>query len=159
MRVCAHANESKSGISHVSYFSPLSCDSSAGLATANNHQLPAASSASSPSVEALGKATGSRLLVRATEEGDEGAQQLVDNKIHDKLQQQRVAERQKREDVFSDNVLTNNYAPHDDQRWRGQEVLDGDHQEPQITEEVLLVSNLTEERLREENELLEHLNR
>uniref|UniRef100_A0A182NIR6 Uncharacterized protein n=1 Tax=Anopheles dirus TaxID=7168 RepID=A0A182NIR6_9DIPT len=125
-----------------------------GSATANNHQLSSSSSSSSASPVAASssterKANGtSGLRLRAE------PAQLVDNKIHDKLQQRaasaagddgRACGRQKREGIFSDNVLTNNYKD------AGLEA--------RITEEVLLVSNLTEERLREENDLLEHLNR
>uniref|UniRef100_A0A182J2V4 Sushi domain-containing protein n=1 Tax=Anopheles atroparvus TaxID=41427 RepID=A0A182J2V4_ANOAO len=133
-----------------------------GLATANNHQLSASSSVSSPPDREPGEASNIRLREAATQAKDTQrvAEQLIDNKIHDKLLQDRIAPehvasevRQKREDIFSDNVLTNNYAARDE-RWHGLDL-----QQPQITEEVLLVSNLTEERLREENELLEHLNR
>ncbi|XP_053674472.1 uncharacterized protein LOC128724777 [Anopheles nili] len=144
-------------------------------ATANNHQL--SSSPSSPSsatadrvdVDGSGTLPGTDgIRLRETEEA-----QLVDNKIHDKLQRRGAREplnsaaapeadafpvRQKREDIFSDNVLTNNYnlngAP--ELRWEGgsSAVV-----QPRITEEMLLVSNLTEDRMREETDLLAHLNR
>uniref|UniRef100_A0A4Y0BIY2 Uncharacterized protein n=1 Tax=Anopheles funestus TaxID=62324 RepID=A0A4Y0BIY2_ANOFN len=146
-------------------------------ATANNHQLSSSSSSSSeaassttvstPSVaewDANGAvtppATGNRLRAEAA--------QLVDNKIHDKLQRHEPTDgrmsaapvqagRQKREDIFSDNVLTNNYQLKGDaERWEGP---GNGAAQSRIAEEVLLVSNLTEERAREENELLEHLNR
>uniref|UniRef100_A0A182R132 Sushi domain-containing protein n=1 Tax=Anopheles farauti TaxID=69004 RepID=A0A182R132_9DIPT len=133
-------------------------------ATANNHQLSSSSSSSSSSVSGSSGAASSTdrnandtartplatsdLRLRAE------PAQLVDNKIHDKLQQRAAHEtpgRQKREDIFSDNVLTNNY--------KARATAEDDGLEARITEEVLLVSNLTEERLREENDLLEHLNR
>ncbi|XP_050095151.1 uncharacterized protein LOC126577518 isoform X2 [Anopheles aquasalis] len=134
-------------------------------ATANNHQL-SSSSSSSGTVASLEGASSSTGRLRGVE-----AAQLVDNKIHDKLQhpvsgaasqQQPIVTasaavpqpvRRKREDAFGDSfgpgpgpAVASNYAP------------DGSLL-PRITEDVLLVSNLTEERLREENELLEHLNR
>ncbi|XP_058065891.1 fibrillin-1 [Anopheles bellator] len=122
-------------------------------ATANNHQLSSSlsSTASSPqAADGDGGGDGARLRVEAA--------QLVDNKIHDKLQHP-VREdgsllgapaepvRRKRQDRGA-NAATG-------ARW--QEVDEA--MLPRITEDVLLVSNLTEERLREENELLEHLNR
>ncbi|XP_035914416.1 uncharacterized protein LOC118513121 isoform X2 [Anopheles stephensi] len=152
-------------------------------ATANNHQLSSSSSSSeaaaeapassttvssaspSPSSVATWKAKGAVKYPPAVacrlEAGVRAAPQLVDNKIHDKLQQHQPADsdapaqgRQKREDIFSDNVLTNNYQLNGD----AGRAWDAPVQS-RITEEVLLVSNLTEERAREENELLEHLNR
>ncbi|XP_035785634.1 uncharacterized protein LOC118463267 isoform X2 [Anopheles albimanus] len=134
-------------------------------ATANNHQL-SSSSLSSSALAAT--ATGTPVEVAssgAVRLRGVKAAQLVDNKIHDKLQhpvsgasQQPIVTasavepqpvRRKRENAFADSVgpaVPSNYAP------------DGSLL-PRITEDVLLVSNLTEERLREENELLEHLNR
>uniref|UniRef100_A0A182PMJ1 Sushi domain-containing protein n=1 Tax=Anopheles epiroticus TaxID=199890 RepID=A0A182PMJ1_9DIPT len=139
-------------------------------ATANNHQLPSSSSSSAASSSVAEVGTSTTLL--PAWDGAAGAvtppaeaAQLVDNKIHDKLHEPQAAGdvtapqpvRQKRADIFSDNVLTNNYQLAGDggRRWNA----DGTPPQPRITEEVLLVSNLTEERAREENELLEHLNR
>ncbi|XP_061501161.1 uncharacterized protein LOC1276382 isoform X2 [Anopheles gambiae] len=136
-----------------------------GTATANNHQLSSSSSSSSSSSAAatvssapLSPAWDAPGAVTPPAE----ASQLVDNKIHDKRHDELPAAdapgRQKRADMFSDNVLANNYQLTEgtgQHRWDAS----GSPPQPRITEEVLLVSNLTEERAREENELLEHLNR
>uniref|UniRef100_A0A182WKT7 Sushi domain-containing protein n=1 Tax=Anopheles minimus TaxID=112268 RepID=A0A182WKT7_9DIPT len=146
-------------------------------ATANNHQLSSSSSSSSEAASSTTVSTSSVAALDADVAGTPPAAgsrlraeaaQLVDNKIHDKLQRHEptggrmgaapaTAGRQKREDIFSDNVLTNNYQLNGDaRRWEGPGT---GALQSRITEEVLLVSNLTEERAREETELLEHLNR
>ncbi|XP_058832942.1 uncharacterized protein LOC131690887 [Topomyia yanbarensis] len=83
-----------------------------------------------------------------------GAGKLIDNKLRDKLLSFAGSSgfglrRTKREDVLSADKINNYY---------GKRIGDGDDI-PRITEVVLPIRNLTEERIREENELLEHLNR
>lgn len=91
-----------------------------------------------------------------------GEGKLIDNKLRDKLlslidsgssvSSRSRARRAKREDVFSEDKINNFYDNIIEDERRGEGI-------PRITEEVLPIRNLTEERIREENELLEHLNR
>ncbi|XP_055531345.1 uncharacterized protein LOC129722123 isoform X2 [Wyeomyia smithii] len=85
-----------------------------------------------------------------------GEGKLIDNKLRDKLLSFVGSHRRtKREDVSSTDKINNYYA----KRISDVEPAVEGADIPRITEVVLPVSNLSEERIREENELLEHLNR
>ncbi|XP_062552404.1 uncharacterized protein LOC134217619 [Armigeres subalbatus] len=143
-----------------------------GLASSNNHQL-----SSSTSVPGPDSSDRSRSSSRRDHSWPQHSQQqqhvegkLIDNKLRDKLLSYissmssirsssshavgesdfRGIRRAKRESVFHDD-RTNKY--HDN------EISNEPVAVPRITEEVLQISNLTEERMREESELLDHLNR
>lgn len=96
-----------------------------------------------------------------------GEGKLIDNKLRDKLlsyigasgvgssdgdRASRQFRRAKREDIFSDDNTKNFFGNRISDERREEEI-------PRITEQVLPIDNLTDDRIREEAELLEHLNR
>lgn len=96
--------------------------------------------------------------------GSEG--KLIDNKLRDKLlslvveEDSNASRRTKRESSPEEdeagNFNINNFY---DNRISNERKRDSDDDVPRITEQVLPVRNLTDDRIREETELLEHLNR
>ncbi|XP_055619958.1 uncharacterized protein LOC129764668 [Toxorhynchites rutilus septentrionalis] len=150
-----------------------------GLANTNNHQL--SSSLSLPGSDSTAvpiefvrssRSNGSTISTSSSRRSDprgtshsqswqqhvSGEGKLIDNKLRDKLLSyidtgsSFSGRRAKREDVFSEDKINNFY----DNIIKDERPAEGI---PRITEEVLPIRNLTEERIREENELLEHLNR
>lgn len=96
--------------------------------------------------------------------GSEG--KLIDNKLRDKLlslvveEESSASRRTKRESSPEEdeagNFNINNFY---DNRISNERKRDRDDDVPRITEQVMPVRNLTDDRIREETELLEHLNR
>ncbi|XP_053687238.1 uncharacterized protein LOC128736775 [Sabethes cyaneus] len=93
-----------------------------------------------------------------------GEGKLIDNKLRDKLlsfverrSDRAVLRRSKRDDLSSTDEINNYYAKRISDVAAMASVQGEDI--PRITEVVLPASNLSDERIREENELLEHLNR
>ncbi|XP_021695533.1 uncharacterized protein LOC5579875 isoform X2 [Aedes aegypti] len=150
-----------------------------GLASTNNHQLSSsislpgpdsrARSSTSSSSSKRGQSWPQHSQRQQQQQHVNGEGKLIDNKLRDKLLSYigsgsssrgggswseesdfRRTGRAKRESIFTEGK-TNKYY---DNR-----ISDEPAADPRITEEVLQISNLTEERIREENELLDHLNR
>ncbi|XP_058461689.1 uncharacterized protein LOC131436789 [Malaya genurostris] len=143
-----------------------------GLASTNNHQLSSSIPPGALDPETRGFTGNSRVSSSSSSSSRSrtsparnqswqqqhvaGVGKLIDNKLRDKLlsfvgsgDPPGLGRRTKREDVLSADKINNYYR---------KRAADGEDI-PRITEVVMPISNLTEERIREENELLEHLNR
>nr|XP_029726132.1 uncharacterized protein LOC109432373 [Aedes albopictus] len=154
-----------------------------GLASTNNHQLSSSISLPGPDSSARSRSSTSSSSLSSSSSSSRRGQswpqpfqqqqqqhvtgegKLIDNKLRDKLLSYigsssssrgldqsgfRRIRRAKRDSIFTEDT-TNKYY---DNR-----ISDEPAAVPRITEEVLQIRNLTEERIREENELLDHLNR
>ncbi|XP_065087472.1 uncharacterized protein LOC135709178 [Ochlerotatus camptorhynchus] len=150
------------------------------LASTNNHQL--SSSISPPGADSSGSSRSKSSSISTSsisssrrsqswpqhqhqqQQHVDGEGKLIDNKLRDKLlsyisssssQGGRRYRRAKRgESIFTEDKINKYY----DNRISDEQPLQRGKTVPSITEEVLQISNLTEERIREENELLDHLN-
>lgn len=151
-----------------------------GLANTNNHQLSSSISPSGPdpggpastagSSRPSSTSSSSSRRRESTYEGQSwkqhvaGEGKLIDNKLRDKLLslvEEVDRRRSKRESGIPEEDDSGHFNIKNfyDNRISNERKRDSADDIPRITEQVLPVDNLTDDRIREETELLEHLNR